>query len=120
MSKWRKMPLYYERRRMRKRTGIRRRILSPFWCKIKSIVLFLDRSERLLLDTTSYTHYLSEIVSSSWYVASKDLRPADLNNGVDAVRVVRIAGEQPVLNTVYDFATFVPSEEVLSFFFLDI
>jgi hypothetical protein len=44
-------------------------------------------------------------------VASKDLEPTDLDNSVDAVKVVRIAGEKPVLKTVSDFAAFVRSEE---------
>jgi hypothetical protein len=36
-----------------------------------------------------------------WDIAFEDLEPAYLNNRIVAIRIVRVAGEKPVLNTLY-------------------
>jgi hypothetical protein len=42
-----------------------------------------------------------------WYVSFENLEPADLDDGVSAIRIVRVAGEKPDLDTLYDFAAYV-------------
>jgi hypothetical protein len=39
-----------------------------------------------------------------WYVSFEDLEPANLGGCFDAVGIVRVAGEKPVLNALYDYA----------------
>jgi hypothetical protein len=43
------------------------------------------------------------------YVAFEDLEPVDLNDSICASRIVRVAGEKPVLDTLYNHATYVCS-----------
>jgi hypothetical protein len=42
-----------------------------------------------------------------WNVAFEDLEPADLENGIRAIRIVRVAGEKPILDTIYDYVAHV-------------
>jgi hypothetical protein len=43
------------------------------------------------------------------YVAFEDLEPADLNDRICGSRIVRVAGEKPVLDTLYTHAAYVCS-----------
>jgi hypothetical protein len=41
------------------------------------------------------------------------MKPADLYDGVNAIRIVRVAGEKPVLDALNDFAAYVRCTVVL-------
>jgi hypothetical protein len=59
---------------------------------------------------------IEALLSSSplfWYVTFDDLKPADMYDGVSAIRIVRVAGERPVLDTLYDYAAHVRCSVVL-------
>ena len=34
----------------------------------------------------------------------ENVEPTDLGDGVDAIKIVRVAGEKPVLDALYDYA----------------
>jgi hypothetical protein len=42
-----------------------------------------------------------------WDIAFEDLEPADLEDRIRAIRIVRVAGEKPILDTLYDYVAHV-------------
>jgi hypothetical protein len=42
-----------------------------------------------------------------WDIAFEDLEPADLEDRIRAIRIVRVAGEKPILDTLYDYVVHV-------------
>jgi hypothetical protein len=50
---------------------------------------------------------LLQSVPLVWNVAFEDLKPADLVCRIRAFRIVRVASEKPILDTLYDYVAHV-------------